>query len=148
MAKATVKRFLVMLDPLKKVDLPRIVKMVAERDKMLPVDLNDEQLEAGREATGKEITPEYKPITVRIKKAKGQVADRTTLKDTGSFRQKIFAKFEKDRFVLNSRDTKVDELKAKYGEEIFGLTKQSKLFMAREMLPEVRKAIKDSLRIK
>ena len=46
------------------------------------IDLNiEEQLQRGIDATGQPITPGYRPLTISIKRQKGQPTNRVTLRD-------------------------------------------------------------------
>ena len=81
-----------------------------------------EQLFAGKTFEGLDIIPSYSGKTIKIKKAKGQVSDRVTLKDTGKFHKATKADILADKVELGSTDSKTDQLVAKYGDEIFGLT--------------------------
>jgi len=71
--------------------------------------------------------PDYTPYTKRIKEQKGQPTDRMTLRDTGAFYNQIFAKVNNSEVIIDSRDEKSEELKDRYGEQIFGLTDENKI---------------------
>jgi len=88
------------------------------------VDINTDRLyKAGEYVTRDKIADRrpYAPMTIRIKKAKGQPTDRVTLKDTGDFYRSIYVKFERDRFTILASDVKTKKLMAKYGADIFGM---------------------------
>lgn len=88
------------------------------------IELQIDQLWEGRRSDDSIITPLYKELTVKIKKEKGQPVDRVTLKDTGSFYDKIFVKPEKGESILiESEDNKNEKIVKKYGEKIFGINK-------------------------
>lgn len=89
-------------------------------------DLNRRQLFAGIRSTGTEITPAYAPLTVLIKDQKGQPSDRVTLKDTGQFYDNIFVDVNSETFDIDSSDAKSESLKKKYGNRIFGLTRENR----------------------
>lgn len=89
-------------------------------------DKQREQLFSGIDAEGDQITPEYSPRTVAIKKKKGQPTDRVTLRDTGEFYAGIFLEPREDIYVIDSADEKTDALIKKYGEEIFDLAPKNK----------------------
>ena len=86
------------------------------------IELNQQQLQDGELATGNDITPFYKPLTISIKKAKGQVYDRVTLLDTGAFYSKFFIVYFKDKFSIESTDSKALSLEKKYSPNILGLS--------------------------
>ncbi len=89
------------------------------------IDMNTQQLEKGIYCDGTPILPEYTPFTVSLKKERGRVTDRVTLKDEGDFHDAFFVTYGDDYLVLDSRDPKTNKLKNKYGEEIFGLTQDN-----------------------
>lgn len=102
---------------------------VAKRNEAAIIDLvTDEQLSAGVDSTGKQITPRYTPYTVRIKKSKGQEHRFVTLHDTGDYYRSLKLKFGGQPSVLfevYATDRKAAKLEGKYGDEILGLTAQS-----------------------
>ena len=92
-------------------------------------DLNIEQRLQGKDATGKEISPLLRSEAyARAKKAKGGLAPFGTpdLKDTGEFNSGQYVRYQKDRLIFDSKDKKNADLVAKYGEEIHGLTEESR----------------------
>lgn len=91
------------------------------------ITLNQDQLFAGETADGKEISPQYTPFTIAIKKRKGQPFDRVTLLDTGSFYGKMKIKTIGQILDISSDDPKTPLLLKKYGEEIFGLTEENRI---------------------
>ena len=85
-----------------------------------------EQMYDGIASDNRMISPPYAPQTIKIKKFKGQPTDRVTLKDTGNFYAGIFTDKRADGFIIDSKDSKANELQEKYGEEIFGLADYKK----------------------
>ena len=101
--------------------------------------ITEEQLfEKGIDGFGKRLAP-YSPVTVEIKKLKGQPFDRTTLRDSGDFHSSIKVKLQKDGIKIESDPIKEDtNLLEVYGEEI--------LFLTEENLTEFRNVLlKDDL---
>lgn len=87
-------------------------------------DLNAEQMFTGLRADGSDILPSYKDITIEIKKLKGQVTDRVTLRDTGAFYAGITTTVTQNSVITTSTDPKTEKLKKKYETskgKIFGL---------------------------
>ena len=64
----------------------------------------------------------YKPLTIRIKKEKGQPIDRVTLRDTGDFQSSFYLEVGNEQFEIKANDWKTEDLIKKYGREILGLT--------------------------
>lgn len=90
------------------------------------LDANRDQMFEGMDKNGKEIIPEYKPMTIDIKKEKGQPTDRVTLKDTGEWHRSLFMKVEGGKVFIDSQHELTDELLAKYDrgtETILGIPK-------------------------
>ncbi len=75
----------------------------------------------GVDSKGSLLRP-YTNFTVQIKQQSGQVYDRTTLKDTGSFYEGFYITAKNGLFQINSSDSKTPKLVKKYGKDIFGLT--------------------------
>jgi hypothetical protein len=87
-------------------------------------DLNAVQMFTGLRADGTEILPDYKNLTIEIKKTKGQPTDRVTLRDTGAFYQGINTTITQTSVITDSTDPKTEKLKKKYETskgKIFGL---------------------------
>lgn len=81
------------------------------------------------------------------KKEKGRDPDIVTLYDTGAFYRDMFVDVGSDVIEIDSMDSKSDELKEKYGERIFGLTKSSKEEYVDEALPVLVDKIKEILKL-
>lgn len=110
------------------------------------LDMNtDEQLFKGIDAIGNQITPEYSPFTVQIKRFKGQPTNRVTLKDTGDFYRSFYIEYSNTDFEIKAKDEKTDKLGRKYGYQIFGLTPQNVQEIIElihpEMIEDLRKTI-------
>jgi hypothetical protein len=67
----------------------------------------------------------YSPITIEIKKAKGQPTGRVTLRDEGDFHLSFYIDFSKDGFEIKAGNWKTDSLVKGYGEGILGLTDEN-----------------------
>lgn len=111
-------------------------------------DLQREQLFSGINEQGDQITPEYSPRTVAIKRKKGQPTDRVTLRDTGDFYQGIFMDPREDIYVIDSADEKSGALQKKYGEEIFGLApKNQDTYVEQNLEPVFMDRVHKSLQL-
>lgn len=117
--------------------------MIETRDHL--IDWQKEQLFSGKNSKNNFIRPAYKPITRRIKRAKGQPTDRVTLKDRGDFYDGIVADIGTKVYSLTSTDSKTFSLEGKYGENIFGLNKISRAGYAMDLRPVFIKNIKKAL---
>lgn len=116
---------------LKNGGLDSIVKGLVMLSQDYAKDLNRSQLIDGQNIDGSEIEPAYSRITVSYKKAKNQLFDRVTLKDTGAFHKSFTVTAKTDSFVINATDSKKNKLQKKYGEKILGLSEENKNLFAR-----------------
>lgn len=90
------------------------------------ITLNQGQMSLGKRADGTEITPTYSDLTIMLKDEKGQESRWVTLKDTGAFWGDMFIDVNASSYSLGSANEKTQKLEKKYGNKIFGLTKESK----------------------
>ena len=109
--------------------------------------LNREQMMEGVTAQERPIAPAYSPYTQRLKRLAGQPSDRVTLFSTGAFQEGMFTKVEGDRLVTGSTDSKTDDLTAKYGESIFGLTDANADRLKRRSIELLLAKIRDILKV-
>lgn len=119
-----------MLDKVKSVDLRSEVPVIVQRTSAYLILLNQEQLFVnGIDANGDPITPEYKSKYYAAKKhAKNPQPGfgRPDLKDTGDFYKDFYVTVDKTAFEVDSKDNKSSSLIEKYGEKIFGLSRENK----------------------
>lgn len=101
---------------------------IAENEEII-VEMNteDQLFEQGIDRFGREIAQyaPYSPITIEIKKLKGQPTGRVTLRDEGDFHASFFIEFGPDGFEIKASDWKTDMLVKGYGEGILGLTDEN-----------------------
>ena len=109
--------------------------------------ITEEQLfEKGIDGLGKRLAP-YSPVTVQLKKLKGQPFDRTTLRDTGEFHSSIKVKLVRDGIKIESDPIKEDtNLLEVYGEEILFLTEENltefrNVLLKDDLIKEIRAAL-------
>lgn len=67
----------------------------------------------------------YKPRTIREKRKKGQPTNRVTLRDEGLFHASFKVVTGPIGFEIAATDWKTEDLVAKYGEQILGLTDEN-----------------------
>ena len=117
-------------DMSRRLDLFDLIEVTADAMEQMPdeiVELNRDQMnEQGVTSKGAAIKPEYSPFTVFEKNRKGQVFSHVTLRDTGEFQSKMHLIIKGKSFDISSTDSKTPDLVSKYGENIFGLTMESK----------------------
>lgn len=114
------------------------------------ITLNQGQMSLGVRADGSEITPSYSDVTIAIKEEKGQETRWVTLHDTGEFWSNMFVDVGNDSYEVGSADAKTAKLEKKYGNKIFGLTKESKReeYIPIYLLPNVKDRITKKLGFK
>lgn len=122
---------------LRRVDLASAALGSVREQIHLALDYNTESqlYERGIDADGKSLG-EYSPVTIEIKKVKGQPTDRVTLKDEGDFHRGFFATTDKFPVVFGSSDPKADMLEDTYG-NIFGLTTDNKRAFVDDIKPHI-----------
>lgn len=110
-----------------KIDIAYQVQLSLQASSQEYVQLQREQLYSGVKKDNTEILPFYTPLTVQIKKSKGQITDHVTLRDTGDFYKGIFIKVDNPSdFTVDSSDSKSVKLQEKYSSAIFGLNDDSR----------------------
>jgi hypothetical protein len=113
------------------------------------VNLNaeDQLFDHGINALGVSISDymPYSPLTIEIKKEKGQPTNRVTLKDEGDFEGSFYVDVGKDSFEIKAADFKTHDLMTKYGRQILGLTDENMQELINEIIrPDLIKQ-RDSL---
>lgn len=101
-----------------------LIDLVKDNEKAV-FQMNVDQLYSGVDAEGKEISPAYKPSTIKRKKKKGDPHDRVTTRDEGDHHESIFAEYRTDEFELDAADFKRKYLVKKYGDKLYGLTEEN-----------------------
>ena len=133
-----------------KLDSDKLFKKVLTNDKGLQqdiLDLNridqlyDKGIRADETSLGR-----YSKLTKEIKISKDQVSDHVTLKDTGEFYGSFRIKAEATDVIITADTIKPDvDLAEKYGDNILGLTQESKArmigWLKAPFVNEMRKAI-------
>lgn len=137
----TAKQF---LDKVSRVDVYTASTVAIQNTTSTYVDLQKDQLFAGLDKSGLPVEPPYSPVTVAIKKRKGQPYDRVTRKDTGSYYAGIGIEVTADVVIVESTDKKAPDLNKKYGG--LGLTPDSRTEYIRTLRPELLKVVKQQMK--
>lgn len=124
-----------------------IIEKVVRENEAIIVEMNseDQLYEKGIDREGVAISSyaPYSPVTIQIKKQKGQPTARVTLRDSEDFHHSFFLKFTPTGFEIAASDWKTQDLVRGYGEGILGLTYYNFEDLARSyVLPEIIKALK------
>jgi hypothetical protein len=131
---------------LKKLDFEKMCAEAVIENEAHIIDLNTGQLFQGERSDGS-MLPDYSFVSVNFyNKPKGPIK----LYDTGAFYSgfRLASKSGKAEFPMYviSTDEKSDELKSKYGSEIFGLTEENEEGFARiYLLPTIGKKLRNYL---
>ena len=126
-----------------------IQKIIKEHEAEI-IDMNaQEQLfESGENSLGVSIASyaPYSPITIEIKKMKGQPTNRVTLRDEGDFESSFYLVISDSQFEIKASDWKTEELVKKYGSSILGLTRENIASLTWDYLyPELMDTLKKEL---
>lgn len=112
---------------------------IVEKNGNIIIDMNTAQLYEGLNSKGQSLESiggPYAPLTVEIKKTKGQPTDRVTLKDEEDFYRGFYVKVSGGIWQISSKDDKTDKLIQDWGEYIFGNTEEDqKEFNLEYILP-------------
>ena len=107
----------------------KMIQKIIQENEAAIIDMNaQEQLfESGENSLGVSIASyaPYSPITIEIKKMKGQPTNRVTLRDEGDFESSFYLVISDKQFEIKASDWKTEELVEKYGNSILGLTKEN-----------------------
>ncbi len=103
------------------------------------IQVNKQLYDKGEDSKGSIIVPSYTPLTISIKKSKGQPTDRVTLKDTGAFHQNISIIARNDELEITATIKYAQKLFDKYGDDILGIQEEFiKEFMDKYILEEIK----------
>ena len=124
------------------------IKKAFDKHKGLIVKYNsDKQMyEKGEDSRGLSIRPAYKPITIRIKKRKGQPTDRVTLRDTGRFHKSLKV-IPYEEYVEITTDIEYAKyIFKKYGDDVLGIQEELlKEFVVNYVIEELKKEVYDKI---
>lgn len=105
--------------------------------------INKQLFREGIDSTGEKM-PGYKRITIRYKLAKGDPADRRTLRDSGEFYESININAFEDRFEVSSDVPQAKWIIYHHSEKVLGLTKENiNEFLKNYYLPKLKNYVKD-----
>lgn len=132
-------------------ELTKVAQESVKKNEGIITALNTANLYSGKDANNKSLDAiggAYKPITVEIKKEKGQPYNRTTLRDTGDFYEGFFVDVKKDIWQVESEDSKRDKLVERYGKDIFGNTEKDETIINKQyILPDLLEHIIENVEL-
>lgn len=119
--------------------IDKIIVDASERNKDEFADIQTDQMQKGKNSEGGSIGRLRSPAYSQRKKNRGGVAPfgQVDLRNTGKFQRGVFAKVSATGILLDSTDSKTEELTEKYGEEIFGYNEDSKDVVPEVLIPSV-----------
>ena len=104
----------------------RLIQSIILENEYVITDMNseDQLYEQGVNRLGVNIMDyaPYSPLTIEIKKEKGQPYNRVTLRDEGDFEQSFYVEADTQQFTIKAADWKTEDLIQRYGRQILGLT--------------------------
>ena len=125
-----------------------VIKTIVEDNSNEIIDLNteDQLFDRGIGSDGESLGVYSNPYK-KLKKAIGQPSDRVTLRLEGDFYKSFEVIIGDKQFRINATDKKTKWLINRYGEKVFGLTKDNlslfrEVVVKPELLQEIRKEIK------
>lgn len=100
-----------------------VVQQVIKDNEHIILEMNteDQLYQRGIDSKGRSLG-EYSPITISIKREKGQPTNRVTLRDSQDFHRSFYIEYSADSFEIKASDPKTDGLLDIYGDDIIGLT--------------------------
>lgn len=105
------------------------VKDIITENEAYIIDMNAEKqlYEQGINSLGVDISDymPYTPLTIQIKREKGQPTNRVTLRDEGDFESSFYLVIDNEKFEIKAGDWKTEDLIKKYGRQILGLTEEN-----------------------
>lgn len=111
----------------------RLIQSIILENEYVITDMNseDQLYEQGVNRLGVNIMDyaPYSPLTIEIKKEKGQPYNRVTLRDEGYFEQSFYVEADTQQFTIKAADWKTEDLIQRYGRQILGLTEENKIIL-------------------
>jgi len=100
------------------------------KDMIIQLNTEDQLEEHGIDSLGR-LLGDYSPVTVAIKKMKGQRVDHITLKDTGKFYDSWVVTVTRNEIIFDADDTTYYDqpLFNVWGEDVLGLTDENMEFV-------------------
>lgn len=128
----------------------RLMQKIIWDNEAYIIDMNaEEQLyEQGVNNLGVSISDyaPYSPVTIEIKKAKGQPTNRVTLRDEGDFESSFYLEVDDKQFEIKAADWKTEDLIKRYGRQILGLTDENiKILIEHYIFPDLLEEAKKQI---
>lgn len=112
------------------------------QDFIIELNTQDQLYDEGVDATStklESIGGGYAASTIKRKRSKGQPTDRVTLKDTGVFYSTVEVDVQDDAFTIEAYYLKQgQDLRKRWGNNLAGLTADSRATLIQFILPEIR----------
>ena len=130
------------LNDLQRSEIKRIVMGIVKDSEEIITAYNKQQLQdTGKNSFGvklSDIGGEYSPFTIEIRKKKGKQTKHVDLFDKGNFQGDFYIDIKSDSAVIDSKDSKRDELVERWGIELFGVNNENKQdFIDQILLPNL-----------
>jgi hypothetical protein len=119
-------------------------KLILANEKEILATNKEQLYEYGVDSRGVPLG-DYALKTQEYKQEAGQRYDHITLNDTGDFYQGF--KIDIQDYEIGSTDSKANKLRAEYGDDIFGLTKENTAELTdNKLTPGLTKALNDTIK--
>lgn len=116
------------------------------KDVIIDFQVNKQLFEKGQDSKGSIIRPAYKPITIKIKRQKGQPTDRVTWKDTGRLHHAVMVLPRENEVEIIANVPYAKFLLKKYGDDVLGIQEDLlKEFIIKFVVPNIKKDWNDKL---
>jgi hypothetical protein len=127
-------------------DAAQEVETIVHANGQRLVELQQEQLSFGVDITGRKRADEYRPLTKYLKgkfgNGIGRVTDRVTFFMTGNLYGSLKPVFSGDKYEVKSSLFTYDKMKARIGDENYGLSPdQREEFALTVTIPEFKKVL-------
>lgn len=118
------------------------------QDEIIRLNTEDQLYSDGIDSLGRELG-QYSPLTVILKRAKGQRFDHITLNDEGDFYESFKVTVQRDGFTIDANDSgKYDEPLFKvWGVDVAGLTDENIGFLSEIIKEKYIEYVKKQLQI-
>jgi hypothetical protein len=125
--------------------MKKLLSDKAFQNAILDLNLYNQLFEKGIDSKGRSLGP-YRPLSIKIRKDRGLQTDHVQLFFEGEFYASFYITVGSGYFEINGNPLKPDkDLTEVYGEDIFGLTEESKEILVEWLIEEFRPVILEYL---
>ena len=130
-------------------DIDREIDLLNKKLEKEIVKLNQNQIRFGRRSDNSVIQPPYAGLTIALKYKAGKLTNNNpnivNLYDTGAFYAGFYVNVTSNEIIIDSTDSKTEDLKDKYQETIFGLNENNLQIVLEKIRTELTTNLKNKL---